>query len=80
VFWTGRSQAIRLSKEFRFETDTVLVYCKGYGVVIEPANDWPAGYVESFIGVPDDFTRPPQGKVERVTQNPHTESYAPTFR
>jgi len=49
-------------------------------VVIEPANHWPAGYVESFTGVPDDFTRPPQGKVERVTQNPHTESHAPTFR
>jgi hypothetical protein len=25
VFWTGRSQAVRLPKEFRFETDTVLV-------------------------------------------------------
>ena len=67
MFWTGRSQAIRLSKEFRFETDTVLLHCEGYGVVIEPANDWPAGYVESFPGVPDDFTRPAQGKVEKRT-------------
>jgi antitoxin VapB len=67
VFWTGRSQAVRLPKEFRFETDTVLVHREGYGVVIEPANDWPVGYIESFAGVPDDFTRPPQGNAEKRT-------------
>jgi antitoxin VapB len=67
VFWTGGSQAVRLPKEFRFETDTVLVHREGYGVDIEPANDWPVGYVESFAGVPDDFARPPQGKVEKRT-------------
>jgi antitoxin VapB len=67
VFWTGRSQAVRLPKEFRFETDTVLVHREGYAVIVEPANEWPAGYVESFVGVPDDFNRPPQGKVEKRT-------------
>jgi antitoxin VapB len=67
VFWTGRSQAVRLPKEFRFETDTVLVHRERYGVVIEPANDWPVGYVESFAGIPEDFTRPPQGEVEKRT-------------
>jgi antitoxin VapB len=67
VFWTGRSQAVRLPKEFRFETDTVLVHREGYGVVIEPANEWPAGYVESFAGIPSDFIRPPQGEVEKRT-------------
>ena len=65
VFWTGRSQAVRLPKEFRFETDTVLVYRAGKGVVIEPVNNWPVGYIESFAGIPDDFTRPPQGEVEK---------------
>ena len=64
VFWTGRSQAVRLPKEFRFDTDTVLVRREGCAVVLEPANEWPMGYVESFAGIPDDFTRPPQGKVE----------------
>ena len=43
VFWTGRSQAIRLLKEFRFETDTVLVRRLGRGVVLEPAHEWPEG-------------------------------------
>jgi len=67
VFWTGRSQAIRLPKEFRFETDTVLVHREGQAVVVEPADEWPEGYVESFAGVPDDFTRPSQSEVEKRT-------------
>jgi hypothetical protein len=24
---------------------------------------WPAGYVKSFSGLPDDFARPPQGRL-----------------
>jgi antitoxin VapB len=67
VFWTGRSQAIRLPKEFRFETDSVLVHREGRALIIEPVHDWPYKYVESFAGVPDDFTRPPQGVVEKRT-------------
>jgi antitoxin VapB len=65
IFWTGRSQAVRLPKEFRFDSDTVSVRREGKAVILEPANDWPEGYVESFAGVPDDLARPPQGKVER---------------
>lgn len=65
VFTTGRSQAVRLPKEFRFDTDTVLVHREGNSVILEPPRDWPEGYVESFAGVPDDFARPPQGAVER---------------
>lgn len=64
VFWTGRSQAVRLPKEFRFQTDTVLVRREGRAVVVEPAHEWPEGYVKSFAGVPDDFARPSQGQVE----------------
>jgi antitoxin VapB len=65
VFWTGRSQAVSLPKEFRFNTDTVLVRREGQTVVLEPASEWPEGWVESFTGVPDDFIRPKQGKVEK---------------
>jgi hypothetical protein len=28
------------------------------------ANGWPTGYVESFVGLPGDFERPPQGELE----------------
>lgn len=65
VFWTGRSQAVRLPKEFRFESDTVLVRREGSSVILEPSDAWPEGYVESFAGVPQDFARPPQGEVEK---------------
>lgn len=65
VFWTGRSQAVRLPKEFRFDGDTVLVRREGDTVILEPANEWPEGYVESFAGIGDDFVRPPQGKTDR---------------
>jgi virulence-associated protein VagC len=65
VFWTGRSQAVRLPKEFRFETDTVIVRRVGDAIILEPADDWPDGYVESFSGVPASFERPPQGRADR---------------
>ncbi len=64
VFWTGRSQAVRLPKEFRFDTDSVLVRREGTAVVLEPADVWPDGYVDSFAGVPDEFQRPSQGEVD----------------
>ena len=64
VFWTGRSQAVRLPKEFRFKGDTVLVRRKGNAVILEP-DRWPDGYVESFAGISDDFARPPQGELEK---------------
>lgn len=65
VFWTGRSQAVRLPKEFRFEGDTVLVRREGSTVILEPSREWPEGYVQSFAGVPEDFVRPPQGELEK---------------
>ena len=65
VFTTGRSQAVRLPKEFRFDGDAVLIHREGSSVILEPIRDWPAGYVESFAGVPDDFERPTQGPIER---------------
>ena len=65
VFWTGRSQAVRLPAEFRFEGDAVLVHREGNAVILEPSDAWPEGYVESFSGVSDDFARPAQGRVDK---------------
>jgi len=65
VFWTGRSQAVRLPKEFRFEGDTVSVRRDGEAIILEPVDGWPEGYVESFAGVPDDFGRPAKGHAGR---------------
>ena len=65
VFKTGRSQAVRLPKEFRFDSDTVLIHRDGDSVVLEPSRDWPSGWVESFSGVPDDLERPKQGSIDK---------------
>lgn len=46
VFSNGRSQAIRLPKEFRFAGTEVLVHREGDAVILEPAPvaEWPAGH------------------------------------
>jgi antitoxin VapB len=36
LFWTGRSQAVRLPKEFRLEGDRVRVSRMGAGILLEP--------------------------------------------
>ena len=41
VFWSGRSQAVRLPKEFRFDVDEVRITKRGNTVVLEPIpQDW----------------------------------------
>lgn len=41
IFWTGRSQAVRLPKEYRFEGEAVRIRRHGSGVLLEPlAQDW----------------------------------------
>jgi len=44
LFQNGRSQAVRLPREFRFEGDRVRVRRLGKGVLVEPifndVNDW----------------------------------------
>ena len=36
VFWSGRSQAVRLPKAFRFSTKEVAIRQEGQSVVLEP--------------------------------------------
>jgi len=36
VFWSGRSQAVRLPKAFRFSTEEVAIRREGRAVVLEP--------------------------------------------
>ena len=63
LFMTGRSQAVRLPKEFRFAGESVLVRREGRAVILEP-DGWPEGWVESFAGISSDFERPEQGSVD----------------
>lgn len=41
IFWSGRSQAVRLPKDFRFEGEKVYIRRHGNAVILEPvASDW----------------------------------------
>ncbi len=57
VFWSGRSQAVRLPKGFRFDTDTVRIRRHGQAVILEPIpEDWE--WLKDVIGpVDEDFER-----------------------
>jgi len=50
LFWNGRSQAVRLPREFRFEGDEVEIRREGEAVVLEPVKKrgWPEGYWEKI--------------------------------
>ena len=60
LFWNGRSQAVRLPKEFRFEGDEVSIRRDGESVILEPTRrrSWPSGYWDSWGTVTDDFEAP----------------------
>ena len=73
LFWSGRSQAVRLPKEFRFEGEAVMIHREGNAVVLQPLDDWPEGYVESFAGVANDLERPDPGPKEDRFQDQERE-------
>ncbi len=60
VFWTGRSQAVRLPKEMRFSTSEVTVRREGRAVILEPlevkrdAKGWPLDFW-SLAGAAPEF-------------------------
>jgi len=65
LFWSGRSQAVRLPKDFRFNGDEVRIRRHGSAVILEPlADDW--GWLDAIVGqLDEDFVRaateqPPQ--------------------
>ena len=53
VFWSGRSQAVRLPKEFRFATQEVRIRRHGASVILEPVtSDW--AWLDAISGPLDD--------------------------
>jgi antitoxin VapB len=49
LFWNGRSQAVRLPKEFRFEGDRVRVTRVGAGILLEPLPEAKRESVEEWF-------------------------------
>jgi antitoxin VapB len=53
IFWSGRSQAVRLPKDFRFACEEVRIRRHGSAVILEPvAEDWT--WLDSIAGKLDD--------------------------
>jgi antitoxin VapB len=61
IFRTGRSQAVRLPKEVRFEEDRgeVRVRREGRRVILEPLDEWPEAFLAALGSCPD-FPEPPE--------------------
>lgn len=55
IFMNGRSQAVRLPKEFRFDGEAVKIWKEGKRVILEPLErtEWPEGFWEIFTPDPD---------------------------
>ncbi|MER2565754.1 MAG: hypothetical protein ABTQ32_33835 [Myxococcaceae bacterium] len=60
VFWSGRSQAIRIPQEYRLSCREVRIHREGKNLVLEPVeeqtdeNGWPLKFLEFFRGVEPD--------------------------
>ena len=53
IFWSGRSQAVRLPKEFRFYVDEIRIRRHGSAVILEPvAHDW--SWLDAVVGKLDE--------------------------
>lgn len=60
LFWNGRSQAVRLPKEFRFEGTEVAIRRQDDMVILEPLDKrrWPRGFWERLGELTRDFDFP----------------------
>jgi antitoxin VapB len=69
IFWSGRSQAVRLPKEFRFNTETVHIRRHGNTVILEPmAEDW--AWLDKICGKLD------QDFIDAVNEKPEEQKRA----
>ena len=64
IFTTGRSQAVRLPKAFRFDVDEVTIEKMGNAVILRPLKDDTSSWVariqaicSTFEGMPDEIER-----------------------
>lgn len=70
IFWSGRSQAVRLPKDYRFEGTEVRIRRRGDAVILEPIpTDWrwldelisselDSEFIEAVEERPEDQERP----------------------
>ncbi|MEO6597894.1 MAG: AbrB/MazE/SpoVT family DNA-binding domain-containing protein [Planctomycetota bacterium] len=64
LFKNGGSQAVRLPKEYRFEGEEVLIHRDGRRVVLEPADEWPPGFLATLGAWDETIERAPQERLK----------------
>lgn len=69
VFENGRSQAVRLPKECRFQSDEVAVKKIGDIVLLIPKENQWSGFLESLDAFSDDFMCEERVQLESETRN-----------
>ncbi len=57
IFMNGRSQAIRLPKEFRFDTDEIYITKQGQNIIISPKKPTWGEFFDSDSTFGDDFLK-----------------------
>jgi antitoxin VapB len=55
VFWLGKSQAVRLPKEFRLKSKEVEIFRRGEEIVLREKGKGLARAFEILANLPDDF-------------------------
>ena len=65
VFVNGGSQAVRVPKEFKFDSTEVEIWKNGEVVSMRPVKkrSWPKGFFEAIRITDPAFKRQPQGKL-----------------
>lgn len=67
IFKSGNSQAVRLPKQFRFDTSEVEIFRRGHEIVLRPKDHDLRVVFEILIGFSDDFMA--EGRCQPQPQN-----------
>lgn len=70
IFSNGRSQAVRIPKELRFEGREVSIRRMGDGVLLTPvkASTWPDGFFDNIRINDVHFARPDPGELPPIVE------------
>lgn len=65
IFYNGRSQAVRIPKELRFDVERVEVRRLGDGIYVEPVQEqlWPENWFQDILISDERFQRSSQGEM-----------------
>ena len=66
VFRSGNSQAVRMPKEFRFNSDQVEIFRRGDEIILREHPSSALAIFETLINLPEDFMS--QGREDAVPQ------------